>query len=123
VNRRILIPTDDSEGTILASHFGRAQYLLVVEFDGNKQVVGRQNHPNTGSHMGGQGYTHDNVLSLKPDAVIVAGMGPRGLSTFQSQNIPVLRADSQRVDQIVSSYLSDRLEELTEGCREAHHRD
>ncbi len=123
MSRRILIPTDDSEGTILASHFGRAQYLLVVELDSNKQVIRRQTHPNTGEHTGGQGYTHENVLRLKPDVVIVAGMGPRGLLSFQSQNIPVLRADSQQVDQVVRSYLSDRLEELTEGCREGHHRD
>jgi len=120
--RRILIPTDDVEGTMLASHFGRAPCFVLFELDDSNGVVSRQIHQNTGSHVGGQGHTHDNVLSLRPHAVVVAGMGPRGLASFQSQGVAVLQANSTSVDEIVTAYGAGKLPELTEGCHDAHHK-
>jgi predicted Fe-Mo cluster-binding NifX family protein len=92
-----------------------------LEVDNANHVVSRKTHKNTGSHMGGQGFAHDNVLALKPDAVIVSGMGPRGLTTFQSHGIAVLQANSLSIDEIVAAYTAGKLYELTEGCHDAHH--
>ena len=119
---RILIPTHDMEGTEVAEHFGRAAYFAVVDLDANGTAIEMKVHPNAGEHSGGRGHAHNNVLKYQPRAVIVQGMGPRGIKSFQSQNIAVLRANSRFVQKIIQAYQKKELEELTEGCADAHHK-
>lgn len=119
--RRVVIPTDDAEGKSLAGHFGRAQYFVLVELDETNRVVRRETHTVNGEHTGGHGFTHDNIMRLKPNAVIVGGMGPRGIASFQNQGVTVLQANSTSVDDLVVAYISGRLGVLSEGCHEARH--
>jgi predicted Fe-Mo cluster-binding NifX family protein len=42
--------------------------------------------------------------------------------SFQSKNVAVLRANSSSVEDLVEAYKQNQLEELTEGCAEAHHK-
>lgn len=119
---RILIPTHDLEGTEVAEHFGRAPYFAVIDLDDNGTAIEIKVHPNTGEHSGGKGHAHSNVQKYQPRAVIVQGMGPRGIMSFQSQNIAVLRANSKSIQEIIQAYHQNVLEELTEGCADAHHK-
>ena len=119
---RILIPTQDMEGTEVTDHFGRAPYFAVIDLDDNGATIEMKVHPNTGEHSGGRGHAHSNVQKYQPKAVIVQGMGPRGITSFQSQNIAVLRATSRSIPDIVQAYYRNELEELTEGCADAHHK-
>jgi predicted Fe-Mo cluster-binding NifX family protein len=95
---RIVIPVEDENGleSHVAQHFGRAPYFAVVDLE-NGQLTNITIQSNTGEHTGGIGSPHDNLLALKPNAIIVFGMGPRGLQSFQSSNITVLKADSDHV--------------------------
>ncbi len=122
MTRKILIPTDDSEGKVVAAHFGRAQYFTVFDMNDDGSVSAKTVHANTSEHSGGRGHAHDNVLSYQPNVIIVSGMGPRGIRSFESQNIAVLRANSHSVDDVVSSFVKRELEELTEGCADAQHK-
>jgi predicted Fe-Mo cluster-binding NifX family protein len=122
VTNRILIPSHDMEGTEVADHFGRAPFFAVIDLDENGTTIGMEVHPNIGEHSGGRGHAHNNVLQYQPRAVIVQGMGPRGIVSFQSQNIAVLRANSMYISEIVQAYHRNELEELTEGCADAHHK-
>jgi len=122
VTSRILIPTQDVNGTEVAEHFGRAPYFAVVDLDDNGTAIAMNVHPNTGEHSGGRGHAHDNVLQHNPKAVIVKGMGPRGILSFQSNNVAVLRANRILVQDIINAYCQNELEELTEGCIDAHHK-
>jgi len=122
VTNRVLIPTQDSEGKIVAAHFGRAPYFTVIDLDEHGSTIEIKIHPNTGEHSGGKGHAHDNVLHHQPQAIIVQGMGPRGIMSFQSKNVAVLRANSSSVGDLVRAYTLNQLEELTEGCAEAHHK-
>jgi predicted Fe-Mo cluster-binding NifX family protein len=122
VTTRILIPAADMEGTEVADHFGRAPYFAVIDLDDNGTTIEMKVHPNTGEHSGGQGHAHTNVQKYKPRAVIVQGMGPRGIMSFQSQNIAVLKASSKSLPEIIQAYYRNELEELTEGCADAHHK-
>jgi len=122
VTHRILIPAQDMNGTEVADHFGRAPYFAVVELDDNGTAITMKVHPNTGEHSGGKGHAHDNVLHFNPKAIIVQGMGPRGIMSFQSKNIAVLRANSKSVQEIIDAFSQNKLEELTEGCADAHHK-
>ncbi len=120
---RIVVPAVDESGlnAQLAEHFGRAPYFAVIELDEKSEVASVKTVSNVGEHFGGGGYTHDNILELQPNAIIVYGMGPRGLSGFQNAGIAVLRANANSVKEVIAAYKDDRLQELTEGCHQAHH--
>lgn len=77
--------------------------------------------PNSGEHFEGTGHPHDFILRSKPDAVIVYGMGARGLSNFQNAGVAVLKANANTVEEVIAAYNDDMLQELTEGCHHAHH--
>ena len=119
---RVLIPTDDQDGKIVADHFGRALCFAIFDLDDSNKIVEQKVHDNTGAHRGGGGHAHDNVLSFNPHVVIVSGMGPRGIQSFQDAQVAVLRADSSSVEQVLESYSKGILSELTEGCADAYHK-
>jgi predicted Fe-Mo cluster-binding NifX family protein len=120
---RIIVPTNNQEGlnATLAEHFGRAPYFTVVDLNDKGNTENVKTVPNVGEHAGGMGYTHDHILGLQPNAIIVYGMGPRGLNTFQSAGVAVLRANADTVGEVIAAYRDDKLRELTEGCQHAHH--
>ncbi len=120
---RIAIPVIDQAGldAQLSEHFGRAPYFAVVELDEKRQVVSQETVANVGEHFGGSGRRADFILQLKPNAIITHGMGPRGISIYQSAKVAVLRANANTVRQVVDAYNKNELEELTEGCHEAKH--
>lgn len=123
VGTKIVIPAVDESGlnAQLAEHFGRAPYFAVVELDENDEVSSVKTMPNVGEHFGGGGQTHDRILELQPNAIIVYGMGPRGLTGFQNAGVAVLKATANTVTEVVAAYKEDRLPELTEGCHHARH--
>lgn len=118
---RILIPVADDSGlkSRLSEHFGRTPYFSIVELDEKGEFAGQETVPNTGEHLGGGGKRADFILKLKPNVIIAYGMGPRGLSIYQSVKVPVLRANADTVEKVIEAYRNDELEELTEGCHEA----
>ena len=122
---RIVIPTEDQKGleANLAEHFGRAPYYAIVDFDDKGEFSTVKTVPNVGEHAGGMGYSHDNLLQYQPKAIIVYGMGPRGLTTFQDAGVAVLKANANTVGEVVAAYKEDKLLELTEGCEHAHHHE
>jgi predicted Fe-Mo cluster-binding NifX family protein len=120
---RVVVPAVDESGlnAQLAEHFGRAPYFTVVELDENGEVSSVRTVPNVGEQFGGGGQTHDRILELEPNAIIVYGMGPRGLNTFQNARVAVLRASANTVREVIAAYKDDKLQELTEGCHHARH--
>jgi len=124
LTNRIVVPTVSQEGlnANLAQHFGRAPYFTAIDLNDEGNIMNVKMIPNVGEHAGGRGHAHNNILELQPDVIIVYGMGPRGLSTFQNAGIAVLRANSNIVSKVVAAYKDDKLQELTQGCQDAHHR-
>jgi predicted Fe-Mo cluster-binding NifX family protein len=123
LTERIIVPTENQQGlnARLAEHFGRAPYYVVVDLGEDGEISDVKTVPNVGEHAGGMGYSHDNLLQYQPKAIIVYGMGPRGLMTFQNAGIAVLKANANTVSEVVTAYKEDKLMELTEGCEHAHH--
>ncbi|MFO7835237.1 MAG: NifB/NifX family molybdenum-iron cluster-binding protein [Candidatus Thorarchaeota archaeon] len=121
MKRRVLVPSEDENGSVVAMHFGRAPYFSMFDIDEDGNIINKEVHTNRGEHAGGRGHAHDNVLTLQPNVIIVQGMGPRGLRSFQSQSIAVLQANSRDVNQVVQSYIDGNLQELTDGCDQARH--
>jgi predicted Fe-Mo cluster-binding NifX family protein len=123
MTKRILVPAEDQSGldAQVAQHFGRAPYFAVVDIDDNGKVSNVKNEANTGEHAGGTGSPHDILLSLKPDAIAVYGMGPRGLLSFENAGVTVLKADCNTVEEVVAAFKDGKLKELEGGCEHAHH--
>ncbi len=119
---KIIIPTENKEGlnAPLGQHFGRAPHFTIVEID-NGKVTNIEIMANTSEHMGGTGSPHDMLTQLQPKAVVVHGMGPRGIIAFQSSGIQVLKANVNTVKEVIEAYTKGKLPELTEGCPDAHH--
>jgi predicted Fe-Mo cluster-binding NifX family protein len=121
---RIAIPVEDANGlnARLSQHFGRAPYFAVVELDENGKVLNLQMVSNKSEHFGGMGKPPEILMSLRPNAVITYGMGPRALNMFQSANIAVLQTNKDFVKDVIEAHNRDELVELTEGCHHAKHR-
>jgi predicted Fe-Mo cluster-binding NifX family protein len=122
---RVIVPTENQQGlnARLAEHFGRAPYYTIVELDENGEITNVKTISNVGEHAGGTGFSHDHILEEKPTVLIVYGMGPRGLISFQDAGVAVLKANANTVGEVVKAYKEDKLVELTEGCEHAHHQD
>ena len=120
---RIIVPALSQEGlnAYLAEHFGRAPYFAVVDLNENGEVANVKTVPNVGHYTGRMGQPHDVVLNLQPNAIIVYGMGRRGLISFQSVGVAVLRANANTVRDVIAAYKENKLQELTEGCHDARH--
>ena len=123
MSKRVVIPTMDENGldSMLSEHFGRAPFFTVLNFEG-KELLNTEVVPNTGEHFGGVGQPADNIIRLKPDALIAFGMGPRAINIFQQAGVAVLRANAARVREVVEAFKEGNLMELTEGCHEARHK-
>jgi len=123
VKERIVIPAEDENGlnARLSKHFGRAPYFIVVELNEDGSIANVQAVPNESEHFGGTGRPPDRLLQFKPNAVITYGMGQRALSIFQEAKVAVLRANASTVKEVIEAYRQNKLEELTEGCRQSHH--
>jgi predicted Fe-Mo cluster-binding NifX family protein len=119
---RVIVPVSDKNGlnAKIAEHFGRAPFYAVIELD-DRNIKNVETLENKGEHFGGQGHMHEHILEQKPNAIITYGMGPRGLIGFQESGVAVLKANADTVKDVIASYNEDKLQELTEGCHEAHH--
>ncbi|WP_455364527.1 NifB/NifX family molybdenum-iron cluster-binding protein [[Eubacterium] cellulosolvens] len=121
---KISIPVESFQGenSLIFPHFGRAPFFAVVTL--NKDNIIEEITPiqNSGEHFGGRGAAEALALKLNIDAVIVKGMGPRGLQAFQEKGVSVLTGNVKTVKEAINAYSSGTLIRLTEPCREAQHR-
>jgi predicted Fe-Mo cluster-binding NifX family protein len=121
--KKVIVPVSDRNGLKagIAEHFGRAPFYAVVTLDKDGNVENVETMENKGEHFGGEGHMHDHILEQKPNAIITYGMGPRGLFGFQEAGVAVLEANADTVKDVIAAYKDDKLQELTEGCHDAHH--
>ena len=123
MNTRIVVPVSDDKGidAQLSQHFGRAPFYAIIDLDEKGKVIGQGTIANTSEHFGGVGLPPDRILQLKPKALITYGLGPKALRIFQDAGVAVLRTEANIVRDVVTAYNNNELQELTEGCHQAHH--
>ena len=123
MNARIVVPVSDDRGidAQLSQHFGRAPFFAIVDLDEEGHVIGQGTIANTSEHFGGVGLPPDRILQLKPKALITYGLGPKALRIFQDAGVAVLRTEANTVREVVRAYNNNELQELTQGCHQAHH--
>jgi predicted Fe-Mo cluster-binding NifX family protein len=123
VNARIVVPVSDDRGidAQLSQHFGRAPFFAIIDLDEEGHVIDQRTIANTSEHFGGVGLPPDRILQLKPKALITYGLGPKALRVFQNAGVAVLRTEANTVRDVVRAYNNNELQELTQGCHQAHH--
>lgn len=123
MNARIVVPVSDDRGidAQLSQHFGRAPFFAIIDLDEEGHVIGQGTIANTSEHFGGVGLPPDRILQLKPKALITYGLGPKALRVFQNAGVAVLRTEANTVRDVVRAYNNNELQELTQGCHQAHH--
>ena len=123
MNARIVVPVSDDRGIAahLSQHFGRAPFYAIIDLDDEGHVIGQGTIANTSEHFGGVGHPPDRILQLKPKALITYGLGPKALRIFQNAGVAVLRTEANTVREVVRAYNNNELQELTQGCHQAHH--
>jgi len=121
---RLVIPVEsfENERSVVSPHFGRAPGFAVIEISSDGRVISMSSHRNVGEHFGGHGGAESVVRGLTPDALVVKGMGPRGLQAFQNNGIAVFTGPVNTVGEAIESYLAGTLSSLTEPCRDARHK-
>ena len=123
---KIAIPIEDlfEEKSVIFPHFGRAPNFAVADVEENGTLSSISYVKNTSEHFGGHGNAMTIVSAVKPDVLVVKGMGPRGLQAFQNMGVSVMTGDANTVGEAITDYRNGKLVELTEGCHEAsHHTD
>ena len=122
VNVRIVVPVSEEKGidSQLSQHFGRAPFYAIIDLDENGKIIGQGTIANTSEHFGGVGLPPDRILQLKPKALVTYGLGSKALKIFQDAGVAVLRTEANTVKEVVNAYLSNELQELTQGCHHAH---
>ena len=123
MNVRIVIPVSEEKGvdSQLSQHFGRAPFYAIVDLDEKGQIIGNDTIANTSEHFGGVGLPPDRIMQLKPKALVTYGLGSKALQMFQAGNVTVLRTEANTVREVVNAYNNNELQELTQGCHQAHH--
>ncbi|HDQ06332.1 MAG TPA: hypothetical protein ENN36_06400 [Candidatus Bathyarchaeota archaeon] len=123
MNVRVVVPVSDDRGVDaqLSQHFGRAPFYVVVDLDSEGRVVSQRTVANTSEHFGGVGLPPDRIMQLKPNALITYGLGTKALRMFQDAGVAVLRTEADTVREVVRAYNNNELQELAEGCHQAHH--
>jgi len=122
MNMRLVFPTDENNGYLSkrGAHFGKAKYYTIITV-ANGEIADVECIENPG-HSGACGGAVANILALKPDALIVSGIGgspaqgfaEAGLDLYFDQNSPTVK-------QSVAMFTAGKLSKSTgEGTCKSH---
>ncbi len=107
---KLLVPLDTSEGmeSKISSHFGRASYIAIIEFSGEKiEIVELSSFSKTlGKTLA------DYAIEKGVDGVVVKGIGYRAFEKLTSSGIKVLRTECENLKCLLTE-LSRGLQEKT----------
>jgi predicted Fe-Mo cluster-binding NifX family protein len=99
--------------------FGRAKWVHVVDAEtGEHKVHDNAIHLNLPQGAGIQ--TGQNIANLGVEAVITGNVGPNAFRTLNAANIRIFLAAQQTVEQAVSAFKENRLQEIQQANVEGH---
>jgi predicted Fe-Mo cluster-binding NifX family protein len=102
---KIVFPTDEDMGYLSrrGAHFGKAKFYTVVTVE-NDRITDVEGIVNPGHDAGGCGNAVANIMALKPDALVVSGIGgspakgfeQAGLAVYVDRESPTVRDSVER---------------------------
>ncbi len=111
-NMRLVFPTDENMGYLSprGAHFGKAKYYTIVTLK-NNEIVDVEGIANPGHDAGGCGNAVTNIMQLRPDALIVGGIGGSPAKGFANAGLTVyFDRESAIVKDSIERFISGELE-------------
>jgi predicted Fe-Mo cluster-binding NifX family protein len=112
---RIIIPTKDENKlkAHIAPNFSKAPYFTIIDIESGKIAkIDAQANMEKNSE---KGQLHKQLLSLKPNALIVKDMAAEEIESFKNAGILVLKSDLNQVKDVLDAFVRGKLNEVT-GC-------
>ncbi|CAA6823735.1 MAG: Dinitrogenase iron-molybdenum cofactor biosynthesis protein [uncultured Sulfurovum sp.] len=109
---RLVFPTDENMGYLSkrGAHFGKAKFYTIVTLDDNK-IIEVQCVENQGHSGGACGNAVANIMALKPDALVVSGIGASPAQGFKEAGLDLyFDQNSPNVEESVTMLVSGKLE-------------
>lgn len=114
MKQRIVYPTDENMGYLsrIGAHFGKAKFYTVITLEEGK-IIDVEGVKNPGHSGGACGNAVANILALKPDTLIVSGIGASPAQGFAKAGLDVyVDRESPTVEESISKFREGVLERL-----------
>jgi len=111
---RLVFPTNENSGYLSkrGAHFGKAKFYTIVTLEDEK-IKDVEGVANPGHNSGACDNAITNILSLKPDVLIVGGIGGRPAQGFAEAGLDVyFDQTSQTVQESITLFLQNKLQKL-----------
>lgn len=99
----------------VATHFGRCPEFVFVEAEG-KEIKSTEAIPNPYFEKHVPGAVPEFIKENGADAIITGGCGPMAVKLFNDFKIKLIVGASGKISDIVSDYLSGKLETDANAC-------
>ena len=120
---RIIFPTDENLGYLSrrGAHFGKAKYYTIITMEENK-IIDVEGIKNPGHESGGCSNAVANIMALKPDALVVSGIGASPAKGFAQAGLTLyVDQHSPTIKQSLISFSQNHLQRLgAEGTCSTH---
>lgn len=120
---KLIFPTDENNGYLSkrGAHFGKAKFYTIVTLEDGK-VVDVEGIQNGGHASGACGNAVSNIMSFKPDALIVGGIGGSPAKGFAEAGLDVyVDTDSKTVEKSIDMFINAKLQTIgSSGTCSAH---
>lgn len=120
---KLVFPTDEDMGYLSrrGAHFGKAKFYTVVTLE-NGAITEVESIVNPGHDAGGCGNAVANIMALRPDALVVSGIGGSPAKGFADAGLDVyVDRESPTVQLAVERFVRDGLDAIgAKGTCSAH---
>ncbi len=104
------VERDEGTESLVYGHFGSAPAFIVVDTDSDQAVTVNNRDLN---HVHGACNPIQAIGGLKPDAVVVGGIGAGAINRLNAEGVKVYRAQAETVQQNLRLLKENRLSELS----------
>lgn len=108
---RLVFPTDENMGYLSprGAHFGKAKFYTVITLNSG-EIVDVEGITNPGHQTGGCSNAVSNIMGLKPDALVVSGIGGRPAQGFAEAGLDLFfDQSSETVKESIALFLEGKL--------------
>jgi len=113
---KVAISTDRGH---VSAHFGRCPAYTLVEIQDGR-IIKRTEIPNPGHQPG---FLPVYLSQMGVSAIIAGGMGPRAQGLFAEKNIDIITGVQGPIDEVIESFLRQKLEAGQDLCDHGHHQE
>lgn len=109
---KLVFPTNENMGYLSkrGAHFGKAKFYTIVTIEDNI-IIEVQSVQNQGHSGGACGNAVTNIMELKPDALVVSGIGASPAQGFKDAGLDLyFDQNSSTVEESVLMFISGKLE-------------